>query len=292
MSRPLRIEYPGAFYHVTSRGNKRLPIFLNDLDRKHFLTLLAATCVTFNWRCHAYCLMDNHYHLLIETLEANLSAGMRNLNGIYTQDFNYHHNTVGHLLQGRYKAILIEEEIYLQEVTRYIALNPVRAKLVRQPARWKWSNFAATSGLIAAPAFLTVNATLQKFSKIKIKAQQRYAEFVLTGIHEPSPFIELSAKNILGSPQFIAATWEKANTSTHITEIPVVERLVGRPSLDDVLSDFKTKAERNQGIFIARQYCAYSLTEIARHLHLQRSTVSSIFNKLLKLDDRRPDPVC
>jgi len=292
MARPLRIEYPGAFYHITSRGNKRLPIFVNDLDRKHFVTVLAATCVTFNWCCHAYCLMDNHYHLLIETLEANLAAGMRNLNGIYTQDFNYHHNTVGHLLQGRYKAILIEEETYLQEVTRYIVLNPVRAKLVHKPERWKWSNFRATSGLITAPDFLDINTTLQKFSKTKTKAQQKYHEFVLNGIGQSSPFLEVSAKNILGSPQFVAAIWEKTQESTNFTEIPVVERLVGRPSLDDLLSGCKSKAERNRGIFSARQTCAYSLTEIARHLHLQRSTVSSIFNKLLKPDDRRPDPVC
>jgi REP element-mobilizing transposase RayT len=291
MARPLRIEYPGAFYHITSRGNKRLPIFQNDLDRKHFLNILAETCATYNWLCHAYCLMDNHYHLLIETLEANLATGMRNLNGIYTQDFNYHHKTVGHLLQGRYKAILIEEETYLREVTRYIVLNPVRANLVRKPERWKWSNFAATCGLISAPDFLDTITTLTKFSKTKTKAQQKYHEFVLNGVGEPSPFIEISANSILGSPQFVAAIWEKAKHSDHITEIPVVERLVGRPSLDDLLSDCESKAERNQGIFLARQNCAYSLTEIARHLNLQRSTVSSIFNKLLKPDDRRPDPV-
>ncbi len=291
MARPLRIEYPGAFYHITSRGNKRLPIFDNDLDRKHFLNLLANTCTTFNWRCHAYCLMNNHYHLLIETLEANLAEGMRNLNGIYTQDFNYHHHTVGHLLQGRYKAFLIEAETYLQEVVRYIVLNPVRAKLVNKPERWKWSNYAATSGLIAPPKFLTIDTTLRNFSKIITKAKKQYKDFVYDGIGQPSPFEEASANRILGSPQFIDAIWNKVKISSQITEIPLTERLIGRPTLADIFDQNDSLQERNQGIFLARQKCAYSITQIASHLKLQRSTVSAIFNNLLKSDNRRPDPV-
>ncbi len=130
MARPLRIEYPGALYHVTSRGNKRQDIFSNDNDRGIFLHVLSTLTETHNWICHAYCLMDNHYHLLIETVEANLSIGMRDLNGIYTQQYNKVHDSVGHLLQGRYHAYVIEKESYLLQVARYVVLNPVRAGMV------------------------------------------------------------------------------------------------------------------------------------------------------------------
>ena len=113
MSRPLRIEFPGAVYHITSRGNAKQLIFLDDLDKRKFLKVLSSVIERFNWLCHAYCLMSNHYHLVIETPEGNLSRGMRQLNGVYTQIFNQKHKRVGHLLQGRYKAILVEKESYL-----------------------------------------------------------------------------------------------------------------------------------------------------------------------------------
>ena len=130
MARPLRIEFDGALYHVTSRGNKREDIYLDDIDRLIFLDVLAEVCRRFNWVCHAYCQMTNHYHLLIETPDANLSLGMRHLNGVYTQKFNYHHDRVGHVFQGRYKGILVEKEAHLLELARYIVLNPVRARMV------------------------------------------------------------------------------------------------------------------------------------------------------------------
>src|SRR4030042_5793823 len=127
MARPLRIEFPGAVYHVTSRGNARQTIFIDDEDRGGFLDLLSIVVERFNWICHAYCLMGNHYHLLIETPDGNLSKGMRELNGIYTQHFNRRHGRVGHVFQGRFKAILVEKDSYLLELCRYIVLNPVRA---------------------------------------------------------------------------------------------------------------------------------------------------------------------
>ena len=140
MVRPLRIEYPGAVYHLTSRGNARDPIFLDDADRYLFLDLLGDLVDRYNWLCHGYCLMDNHYHLLVETIDANLSTGMRQLNGIYTQKFNRQHDRVGHLFQGRYKAIVVEKESYLLELCRYIVLNPVRAKIVNNPGKYRWSS--------------------------------------------------------------------------------------------------------------------------------------------------------
>jgi len=126
MSRPLRLEFAGALYHVTSRGDRREDIYENDCDRKGFLELLGDVCETYNWVSHGYCLMSNHYHLIIETPEGNLSKGMRQLNGVYTKRFNSMHGRVGHVFQGRYKAIHVDKESYLIELSRYVVLNPVR----------------------------------------------------------------------------------------------------------------------------------------------------------------------
>jgi putative transposase len=136
MARPLRIEFPGALYHVTSRGNGRADIFLDDGDRQLFLNVLATVCHRLHWLCYAYCLMTNHYHLVIETPDGNLAKGMRQLNGVYTQRFNRRHDHVGHILQGRYKAILVERDAYLLELARYVVLNPVRARMVEAPEHW------------------------------------------------------------------------------------------------------------------------------------------------------------
>ncbi|MFT6915583.1 MAG: putative transposase [Motiliproteus sp.] len=152
MARPLRLEFAGALYHVTSRGDRREDIYENDNDRDEFLSVLAAVCETYNWVCHAYCLMSNHYHLLIETPDANLSKGMRQLNGVYTQRYNHSHGRVGHVFQGRYKAILVEKENYLIDLSRHIVLNPVRAAMVFTAGDWPWSSYRATAGL-ASPLF-------------------------------------------------------------------------------------------------------------------------------------------
>ena len=128
MARPLRLEFPGAIYHLTSRGNARQKVFFTAGDRESFLNTLAGVVSRYHWICHAYCLMANHYHLLVETPKGNLSIGMRQLNGIYTQSFNRRHNRVGHLFQGRFKAIVVERDSHLLELCRYIVLNPARVK--------------------------------------------------------------------------------------------------------------------------------------------------------------------
>ena len=135
MARPVRIEFAGALYHITSRGDRREAIYEDDTDRFRFLEVLGEVVERFNWRCHAYCLMTNHYHLVVETVDGNLSKGMRQLNGVYTQWSNRRHRRTGHLLQGRYKAILVDSEAYLLELARYVVLNPVRAQeKIRQAA--------------------------------------------------------------------------------------------------------------------------------------------------------------
>lgn len=144
MARPLRLELAGGLYHVTSRGDGGENIYLDDTDREAWLDVFAQVCARFNWVCHAWCQMSNHYHLVIETPEANLAEGMRQLNGVYTLRFNRRHGRVGHVFQGRYKAILIERDAYLLELARYVVLNPVRARMVVGPQDWSWSSYAAT----------------------------------------------------------------------------------------------------------------------------------------------------
>ena len=203
MARPLRIEYPGAVYHVTSRGNARRKIYLDDEDREMFLATLAWVGERFGWICHSYCLMGNHFHLLIETPKPNLSLGMRQLNGVYTQRFNRRHKKAGHLFQGRFKAILVERDSYLLELARYIVLNPVRAKMVNRPEHYAWSSYRPTLGTAPVPAGLTIDWVLSQFARTKPVARKRYAAFVREGVGLTSPWRELKGQVLLGSPGFI-----------------------------------------------------------------------------------------
>lgn len=205
MARPLRIEFAGALYHVTARGNAREDIYDDDTDRQHFLTLLHNTVTRHDWHCHAYCLMDNHYHLLIETCSPTLSKGMKYLNGTYTQYFNRRHQRVGHVFQGRFKAILVQKDAYLLELARYIVLNPVRAQLVRSAKAWHWSSYRATAGHEESPAFLTTEWILAGFGDIKRIAQQSYRDFVKAGKGQPSPWQQLKNQIYLGSDDFVNA---------------------------------------------------------------------------------------
>ena len=170
MARPLRIEFPGALYHVTSRGDGRDDIYFEDQDRELWLNVLDLVCGRYNWIIHAYCQMGNHYHLLIETPDGNLARGMRQLNGVYTQRFNQAHNRVGHVFQGRYKAIIVQKDAYLLELSRYIVLNPVRAHMVRTARDWAWCNYRATAGMASAPKWLDTDRLC--------RTQARGADFI------------------------------------------------------------------------------------------------------------------
>ncbi|MCV2368587.1 REP-associated tyrosine transposase [Roseateles oligotrophus] len=154
MSRPLRIEFPGALYHVTSRGDRREDIFVDDTDRARLLAVVAQGLSRFDAGMLAYCLMGNHYHFVMQTRQGNLSALMRHINGVYTQAFNRRHNKVGHLFQGRFKAILVDRDAYLLEVCRYVELNPVRARMVDAPGDWAWSSYRAHIGQATPPDWL------------------------------------------------------------------------------------------------------------------------------------------
>jgi len=203
MARQLRLEYPGACYHLTARGNEQQSIFLDDVDRQQFLRLFGYEIIQQRWRCYAYCLMENHYHLLIETPEPNLSRGMRRLNGSYTQRFNWRHQRVGHLLQGRFKSLVVERDTYLLELCRYVVLNPVRAGRVGTPQEWSWSSYGATAGLRVVPAWLDAASVLSLFDPLQDAARQAYTRFVADGIGRPSPWSQITGQIFLGSPTFL-----------------------------------------------------------------------------------------
>lgn len=285
MTRPLRIEFSGALYHITSRGNGRKNIFRNDSDRNDFLRILGLTIKRYHWLCHTYCLMDNHYHLLIETPESNLSAGMRQLNGVYTQRFNFMHKTVGHLFQGRYKAFLVEKDIYLLEVARYIVLNPVRAKIVKFPNEWKWCSYLATTGKCNIPSWLTVDWILCFFDKRIMSAQKQFRKFIHNGIGKKNPFNDVQEGMILGFPQFVDWVREMQDEARFIKEVPREQRFIGRPTLDDLFSQeiLEDKKLRNDLIRLAHIQVGYTQKKIAEHIGLHYTWVSKIINGKAKL---------
>jgi len=280
MSRPLRIEFPGAVYHITSRGNGKQKIFFKDNDRKIFLNFLWEVVEREKWVCYAYCLMDNHYHLLIETKRANLSRGMRELNGIYAQKLNYIRDSVGHVFQSRYKSILVEKDNYLLELCRYIALNPVRAGIVENPEDWKWSSYRATLGLVEASKHLNVLWVLNNFDENIKKGRKKYKKFVLEGIGKESPWSELRGRVFLGSKRFMERHEGRLSQKLEEQEIAKEERFANRPSLDEIFKNVKTKEKRNKRIYEAYEKYRYSLKEIGDFFNIHYSTVSRIIKKI------------
>lgn len=271
MARQLRIEFAGALYHITSRGNAREAIYLNDQDRTEFLSLLSNACRRFNWYCHAYCLMDNHYHLLIETNTSSLSKGMKYLNGTYTQFFNRSHKRVGHIFQGRFKGILIEKESYLLELSRYIVLNPVRARMVRTAKDWLWSSYRATAGLTPAHSCLTTDWLLAGFSKNRKSAQQVYQEFVLQGKNQPAPWGNLKNQIYLGSSEFVEEMQCKLEPDHSLNDIPKKQKLAPIKPLNHYKQRYPSRCEAMAKAYLSGHY---TLKEVGRHFGVSYATVS------------------
>ncbi len=226
MPRPKRIHYEGAVYHVTSRGNERRKIVLDDADRNVFIRVLAETVEHHDVTCHAWVLMDNHYHLLLETPAANLSLAMKHFNGIYTQKFNKKHRRVGHLFQGRYKAIVVEKESYLKELCRYVVLNPVRARMVKSPGEWKWSSYRATAGLEKSEKWMETGWLLGHFGKSLKQAQKAYRVFVAEGVgKKESPWEDLYSRLYLGGKGFLDRVHEVGQKHKHL-DVPKYQKHV------------------------------------------------------------------
>ena len=279
MARPLRIEYAGALYHVTARGDRQEDIFYSDIDRKAFLEVLGQVVERFNWLVHAYCLMDNHYHLLIETPDGNLCKGMRQLNGVYTQTSNRNNNHVGHVFQGRYKAILVQKDSYLLELARYIVLNPVRARMVKNAKAWPWSSYRDTAGYRVPPQWLSVEWLLSLFGKITSNAQQHYQEFVAGGKNLPSPWGQLRNQIFLGSEQFVDDLQLKIKSNRDLTEIPKTQKRAKAQSLDYYARHNST---RNQAILASYASGSYSMKQIGDYFGLHYSWISRVVSSYEK----------
>lgn len=276
MARPLRIEFAGALYHITSRGNQREAIYRSDNDRETWLDVFAEVCRRFNWVCHAYCLMDNHYHLLVETPEGNLSLGMRQLNGVYTQRFNRCHGRVGHVFQGRYKAILVDKDSYLLELARYIVLNPVRASMVRVAKDWRWSSYRATAGGVTAPPWLQTNWILSAFASRRKLACERYRQFVSEGKGQPSPWEQLRNQVFLGDEDFVTDMQALIDPGQSLEEVPLGQkRQVAKPLVDYQ----KQYPSRDEAIYAAYRSGGYKMAELARYFGLHYSSVSKIIRR-------------
>ena len=270
MARPLRLELSGGVYHVTSRGDGREDIYLSDADREAWLDVFATVCKRFNWVCHAWCQMTNHYHILVETPEANLAQGMRQLNGVYTQRFNRAHARVGHVFQGRYKAILVERNSYLLELARYVVLNPLRAKIVRRLESWPWSSYLATCGRAASPPWLQTGWILGQFGQRRSRAIAKYVTFVHEGARLPSVWTQLQGQIYLGSEAFVKKMQALIENQLPLDEIPRAQRR----ALTQPLSQFKERYPRDEAM--ARAYLSgqHSMASIAQHFGVHYSTVS------------------
>jgi len=280
MARPLRVEFKGAVYHVTSRGNAGQAIFLDDSDRLHLLDVLREVVERFGWICYAYCLMSNHYHLLIETPRANLSHGMRHLNGVYTQSFNRRHKRTGHVFQGRFKAILVEKESHLLEVARYVVLNPVRAKMAKYPRQWTWSSYRATVGEIASPAFLSASWLLEQLDRQPKRACLTYQRFVREGVGL-SLWDDLRGGVLLGNEEFAEQMRPLLHVAARSKEIPRVERMLAKPTLEELFQGMETdKALRNDCIHAAVREHDYTLFQLQEYLGLHYSTISRIVQQV------------
>jgi REP element-mobilizing transposase RayT len=282
MARPLRIEYPGAFYHITARGNEQKDIVRDDKDRERFLEYLETAAGRYGAVIHVYCLMSNHYHLLLSTPEGNLSQIMRHINGAYTTWFNKRHNRFGHLFQGRYKAILVDADPYAGELSRYIHLNPVRAGIVRRPEQYQWSSYASYSGKAKPPRWLTTDWLLLYFGQKPDAARKAYAFFVnaAMGKEEEDPLKEATSSLILGKAGFVDDIRKKyLGGKKGVKNIPAL-REIRKTSLEAITEavgqEFRDEPElaRKAALYLSHRHSGRPLQEIGSKFGIGESGVS------------------
>jgi len=286
LARQLRIQYHGAFYHVFSRGNQKQPIFRSDDDMYFFLKCLREAHKKFGVIVHVYCLMPNHYHLILETPLGNLSNMMHFLNTTYTVYFNTKHKRCGHLFQGRYKSILIEAESYAQELSKYIHLNPVRSKIVDLPEKYPWSSYEYYRGTAKPEKWLETGFVLSLFGEHPEEARKAYVEFVIEGIGKevPASIRDSGRKGILGSEEFVTKIKKEYLGDTlgkPDREKPQLRKLHRKPDLPMILSvSEKVLGARNKflvpiAVLISHKNSALKLREIGKFFSLSISSVSN-----------------
>ena len=284
MARPLRIQYSSAFYHVTSRGNERKAIFRNDRDREKFLSYLQSSHERYGAIIHVYCLMSNHYHLLLETPRSNLSQILHHLNGAYTTYFNLKRQRSGHLFQGRYRAILVEKDVYCQELSRYIHLNPLRGEMVKDLTGYPWSSYPYYIGLKKKPSWLETGDILGYFGQEGLRAQKKYRGYVeeAVGVEIKNPLTAVFGSTFLGSQGFINQVRQRLKIlkDPDTRNIPVLKALVERPSLEEIKKRVGDMVEPKDPLFkkfcihISHRYGGFSLKEIGASYNMDGSAVS------------------
>lgn len=273
MSRPLRLEFEGALYHVTSRGDRREPIFDDDEDREAWLTVLTDALDRFHASAYAYCLMGNHYHIVLQTHRPNLSRLMRHLNGVYTQRYNRRHGKVGHLFQGRFKAVLVDEESYFLEVCRYVELNPLRARMVKRAQDWAWSSYRVHTGLSAPAAWLDSRALYRRLAPhAPVRdGPAKYAQFVAQGKGVQLWDEALRGQIYLGNDAFMQRMQSRIQVAPG-TEVPRAQlRAAAKP-----LAAYFRQADRDQAIVAAYLEGGHTQTAIAQATGLSVSRVSRV----------------
>jgi REP element-mobilizing transposase RayT len=282
MTRPLRIAYPGAFYHITSRGNEKKDIYKSDRDRKKFLAYLESATERYGARIHVYCLMSNHYHLLMETPDGNLSEIMRHINGAYTNYYNVKRGRGGHLFQGRYRALLVEVDEYAEELSRYIHLNPVKAGIAKKPEDYIWSSYQDYIGTRKPPQWLVQDFILSYFSEKEVTARRRYKEFCeKTPVQNVrNPLQEVIGSTFLGSQAFIDEI--KAHYMGDIKadrNLPALNKLSSRPDIETIQNavkkEFSGESEIKQAsLYLCHHYSGRKLKELGEHFTMGESGVS------------------
>ncbi len=289
MARPLRIEFAGALYHLTARGDRREAIYEDDADRQSFLDVLAEVVERYNWVCHAFCLMTNHYHLVVETVEGNLSHGMRHLSGVYTQASNRRHGRTGHLFQGRFKGILVDRDAYLLELSRYVVLNPVRAGMVDEPGQWPWSSYRAMIGTVSVPNWLASGWASQTVwarsetstSPLPELRSRRRRRRHLGGLTPTN-----------GDESFVERMQARAKMVGDSLTVPQAQR---RPPPAPLTAFMAHPGGRNAGIVAAYATGAYSYREIAENFGVHLATVGRIVRGVMRrceTDKHLADPAC
>lgn len=286
MSRPLRIEYPGAFYHVTSRGNERRTVFQNNRDREKYLSYLESGHERYGAVIHAYCLMGNHYHLLLETPRGNLSKILQYINGAYTTYFNIKRGRSGHLFQGRFRGILVDKDEYCKELSRYIHLNPVRAGIVKAPLEYPWSSYRYYVGRGKKPKWLTTEFVLGDFGGEGGRGFRKYREYVerVENKELDNPLKKVTASTFLGSKEFIDRIKLEYLEGKEIDrrDLPALKKILIGPSPESIERAVMKIVGRGYPLF--RKICIYlsyqlsglNLREIGEYFGMQRSAISQL----------------